>query len=39
MKEKQMLVPKLILHPKYYKHLKKSANPSGQTKMDWFVAD
>ena len=38
MKEKQMLVPKLI-HPKYYKHLKKSANPSGQTKMDWFVAD
>ena len=32
---------KLYIHPKYYKHLKKSAHKShlGKQKMDWFPAD
>ena len=30
-----------IIHPKYYKHLKKGAHQShlGRQKMDWFLAD
>ena len=30
-----------VIHPKYYKHLKKGAHQShlGRQKMDWFLAD
>ena len=33
--------PDKVIHPKYYKHLKKGAHQShlGRQKMSWFLAD
>ena len=36
-----ILLPTKVIHPKYYKHLKKGAHQShlGRQKMGWFLAD
>ena len=41
LKGQQIKINHTVLHPKYYKHLKKGVYQSylGRQKMEWFLAD